>query len=291
MPAFVRKLLLHPMNAARQPAVCFPPLSTTWGYKRTRARHVLHEPRHGRHLGPAEVHALEAVPVLRALADGLLHRVRVHHERELRRDLVRGRARVEALDRLARLVELAVADLPPRGFGGKIAPDGDGDGPDPLQGKGQAVRPLVLPLEHAAEDARGEHLAHDPAEVDVRNHGVPEGCGSDFRGVRGGHGLVGAQRDAAKYLSDEEGLDVLRKDGEEDEAGHEEELSRQPHTLVGTEEGRSPAYFAFGSIVSNPFHLILLRWGVSGAWMEKRSHRDNHCKPIAQPIARLATGN
>jgi len=51
------------------------------------------------------------------------------------------------------------------GFGGEGDADEDGDGPHPLDGEGDAVGPFVGAFEEGGEDAGGDELAEDPAEV------------------------------------------------------------------------------------------------------------------------------
>lgn len=68
---------------------------------------------------------------------------------------------------LGGFVELAGADEEPRGFGRVLDENDEGDGPDPLDGKGDLVCPFVGASGHGFEHAGGDELANDPAEVDV----------------------------------------------------------------------------------------------------------------------------
>jgi hypothetical protein len=56
-----------------------------------------------------------------------------------------------------------VADEPPRGLGGEVDEDEERDGPDPLDGEGEAVGPLALERLDGDEDTGGDELTDNPA--------------------------------------------------------------------------------------------------------------------------------
>lgn len=125
----------------------------------TRPAGILHNPSSARNLCPAPVGPLEQVPVLRPLGRGLFHCVCVHDQGEIGVDLLVRDVAVEPVQRLARLIEVSVADLPPGRLRGEVATNHDGNGPNPLNRKRQAVRPLTVEVENAAEGAGRDDLA------------------------------------------------------------------------------------------------------------------------------------
>lgn len=95
------------------------------------------------------------------------------------------------------------------------------------EGHSHPVRPLVVPLQHAHQDANTNLLSQPPAEVDVRRQVPPQRDGAHLGGVGDGEGLEDAPGDAAEDLGGEQGLDVLGGEedggegGDEDEAGED----------------------------------------------------------------------
>ena len=84
--------------------------------------------------------------------------------------------------------------------------------PDPLEHERDPVRPLVLPVQHPAEDTGGKHLTEDPAQVDICHDSVSQRCRGDFGCVCSSHGLISAQRETEEDLTSEEHLDTGSKD-------------------------------------------------------------------------------
>lgn len=133
-----------------------------------RAAQGLDHPDHGRDLGAAEIGFLQAVEIAGAHSNRLFEFVGVdHHGDGLGGVEFIIASAGEAAEGLFGLLEAALADEPPWGFGGEQDADQEGKGPHPLQSEGNAVAPLAGVVEHASEDAGADELAEDPAEVDV----------------------------------------------------------------------------------------------------------------------------
>ncbi len=120
-----------------------------------------------------------------------------------------------------------LADQPPGALGGEPDANEDGDWPGPLDGKGDAVGPFVCAGLEALEDARGDELAEDPAEVDIGGQVCADGDGADLGGVGDSEGLVHAQRNPHEQLASDEGADVGCEEEDEDEAHGGRETGHQ----------------------------------------------------------------
>ena len=104
----------------------------------------------------------------------------MNHQRHRLLDFLIGWVLVQPSDRISSISVSPDSDEPPGRFGGKDASDQDGEWPDPLKPEGESVGPLGIPRENTSEDARGDELANDPAEVDV---------GTEVRAERDGGNL------------------------------------------------------------------------------------------------------
>lgn len=200
---------------------------------------------HG-NLRAAQIRALEAIKVRAALRrlrldlDG----VDQHGQRAGRLGLG---VLAQALETPLALVQPVVADVVPRRLGCEVDDDHQRQGPDPLQGEGDAVRPLGRVVDQAAEHAGGDELPDGPAQVDVHGQVAAQVDGHDLGGVGGAGGGEDAPGDAAGDLADEQdGLGGGEED-DEDEGVEEAEaddadgpvavLGRGPAVEQGAEDG------------------------------------------------------
>lgn len=111
----------------------------------------LGHPDHGGDFGAAEIGLAQAVEIAGSDGGFLFEFIGVHHHGD-------GLGRVEigvasagkAAESAFGVLEAAVADEPPGGLGREEDADHEGDGPHPLQGKGNSVAPLVGIAEHAS---------------------------------------------------------------------------------------------------------------------------------------------
>ena len=152
---------------------------------------MLNDPGHDGKLSTAEVDTLEAVDVAgaRSLLDfklvGVNHHSKGIFDVEVGVVLLRG----ELGQSCTSLVKLAVADEPPRRFRSEESDQGDGDGPDPLNSVGNAIRPLAVAGNETLEDARGKKLTHNPAKVDIGGQVWAKRHRAHLGGVGGGQSL------------------------------------------------------------------------------------------------------
>lgn len=190
---------------------------------------VLNGPDHADNLRAAPVYSLEAVPVRGTGCDLFLQGGRVDHHGHGLVGVKVGLAlqASQAEQRMLGLLGLAAADKPPGGFGSKVDGDEERQRPHPLKAIGDAVRPLVVALQHGEDDSDANLLAETPAEVDVGGEVASEGDGTDFGGVGDGEGLEDAPGDSAQDLGDQQGFYIGRSEedgcegGDEDEACHD----------------------------------------------------------------------
>ncbi|KIH87136.1 hypothetical protein SPBR_04681 [Sporothrix brasiliensis 5110] len=136
----------------------------------------------------------------------------------------RGR-RLQARQGLARRRPPARAHEVPRRLGRKAQHGEDDDGPQPLQGKGDAKGPLVVgaAVDEGGQDGGGDELAQDEAHVGPGGQVAAEGGGQQLGGVGGGGRGEDAPGEAAEQLADEEHGDGRGEEGEADEGAEDGE--------------------------------------------------------------------
>lgn len=112
---------------------------------------------------------------------------------------------LDSTDRSGSLLETTGADQEPGRFGGKVDQGDQRDRPDPLNGKGDSVCPLVIPGSHGLEHTGGEELPNDPAQIDVGGEVSTEGDGRNLTSIGDDTGLERAPSPATKVVPDREG--------------------------------------------------------------------------------------
>jgi len=129
--------------------------------------------------------------------------------------------------------DIALSYVPPWRFGSEENTDEEGNGPHPLDSKGDSVRPLVGSLQERSQNSSGNKLPENPAEIDVSSEVGTECDGADFRGIGSRHGLEDSPRNTLQDITDEEGLKVLCEERDEDESNHHGE--RGHHSVAVTD--------------------------------------------------------
>ncbi len=180
----------------------------------------LDHPYAAHNLSPALIDTFEQVRIRRAGHHLLFHLIGMNHHRH---GLVGVEfdARVpicQAGERFLCVFEAALANEPPGRLGREPDADNQRDRPDPLQGKGDLVAPLVVASEHGAQHARGDELANDPAQVDIGRQVGAKMSRAHLGCVGGRQGLEDAPRDTDENLSDEQLDQALGEEDDEDEA-------------------------------------------------------------------------
>jgi len=91
------------------------------------------------------------------------------------------------------------------------------DGPSPLKGKWNAVRPLVLARLEAAQDTGGDELTDDKTHVGETREINTQDHGKTFRGISRGRRRKYAPWKTGEGLAHAENGCVRGKEGDEDE--------------------------------------------------------------------------
>lgn len=187
---------------------------------------------HAGDLGSAEIDALEAISVVDVRVNGLLEVVSSLDHGDLLIDIEVNAtiARRQLQQSLLGFVVFAVTDEPPRTLRSEDNAYQDERRPDPLKSKWNAIGPLVFSVEHAAEDTGSNELSHDPAEVDVRGQIRSQHHWCNIRSVGHRNSLEDTPGQSAEDRTSEKGLDILRKNWQEDESNHEDQ--RSEHSLA-----------------------------------------------------------
>lgn len=115
---------------------------------------------------------------------------------------------------------LASSDEPPGALWAEWQGDEDDNGKDPLAGEWNVVAPPILAGLCAREDARGDELSNDEAQVDKGRADTSQLDGRDFADVGRGDDGIGAENDAIDQFGNEDLRPVLsgELDGDGDAA-------------------------------------------------------------------------
>lgn len=117
-------------------------------------------------LRPPQIHPTKTIPIIRSPGNLILNLNRMHHHGQRPRSLLL-RHRAQAFNHLPRILQPILAHEEPGRFGREENDRHERDGPDPLDGEGNAVAPLGRVVEEALQHAGGDELADGPAEVHV----------------------------------------------------------------------------------------------------------------------------
>jgi len=164
------------------------------------------------------------MPVVGSRADLLLvlvcHNHHLHVRIKIELDALSGGC--DCANSLFGLVDATLSDQPPWRFWCKEGSCDDGNGPDPLESKRNAVAPLSGVLHESSQNAGGQKTADDPAHVDPRGHVSSEVHRAEIRSIRDRKCLENTPWKTLDDTSDKEHLQSCGEERDEDGSCHEQ---------------------------------------------------------------------
>lgn len=172
-----------------------------------RSRNGLDEPDNASNLSSSQVDTLEAVEEGDTDFLLLLELVGVVHHGNLLLGVLGTGVVGQSEDRSLGLLKLALSGEPPRRFRSEEDTDEDGDGPDPLDGKGNLVCPLGVVADQSSVDTGADDLSDNPTQVDVGGKERSDLDRHDLGGVGDSHGLESTPRETKEEVGSEQHLE------------------------------------------------------------------------------------
>lgn len=188
-------------------------------------------------LGSSKFEALEAVAVRSADGKLLFEAVGVDNEAKGIAELSIGGTRSESGEALEGIVVSAKSNKMPGSVGSKAENRHQNNRPEPLERKGDAIRPRSRSVDKTSHDASRDELSDDETHVGPAGHVNSKRHGKNFRGIGWRSRSEDTPGETAEDLSNEEDFGVGSEEDDEDEAaernqGSDEDLDV---TILGDE--------------------------------------------------------
>lgn len=105
-------------------------------------------------------------------------------------------------------------------------------GPDPLNGKWNAISPLTRISNKTFENSSTEQLTNSPAKVDISRHVSAKSKRTNLSSVRRAHSGKDTPRNRAEEFANDQHCEIWGEEGHENECCHKEEIDHHDFAVT-----------------------------------------------------------